>query len=209
VPTQAELPTGEEIWKGVRLFEKHLSREAMYKTATFLVEHRWGNPRETADALGVLLLTWNQAFYRYGQFSYEKLERFIKRNHPSLSAFRARDILSYPRADSRIVRKVFNQVLSSLSIKSGKKAGVSSPVAAAKALHLLAPDFFPLWDDKIARGYKLHYAKDPAEQYIRFIEITQRIAGDLPSGLNPSLKGRSAVKLIDGYNFARYTRKWL
>ncbi len=181
----------------------------MYKTATFLVKHYWGSPKETADGLGVLLLTWNQAFYRYGSFNFEKLESFIKRNHSKLSAFRTRNILSHSDADYRAVKKLFDEVLVSLSIESGKKAGVSSPVAAAKALHLLAPDFFPLWDDKIARGYKLHYSKNATEQYIRFIEVTRRIASELPVGLNPSLKGRSAIKMIDEYNFARYTKKWL
>ena len=209
MPTQVNLPTGKDIKNGVRLFEKHLPREAMYKTATFLVKHHWGNSKETADGLGVLLLTWNQAFYRYGQFSFEKLERCIKRKHLTLSSYRVRDISSYSKEDSGAIKKLFGELLASLSIESGKKLGVSSPVAAAKALHLLAPEFFPLWDDKIARGYKLHYGKKPAEQYIRFIEVTKQIAGNLPSSLNPSLKGRSAIKLVDEYNFARYTRKWL
>ena len=65
----------------------------MYKTAMFLVGHFWGSPGDMADSLGVLLLTWNQAFYRYGPFDFEKLEAAIAMNQERLEAFRARDIL--------------------------------------------------------------------------------------------------------------------
>lgn len=62
-------PTEEEFLNGIIEFEKQEKRDAMYKVATFLVSHFWGNPSDMADGLGVLLLTWNQAFYRYGMIS--------------------------------------------------------------------------------------------------------------------------------------------
>lgn len=62
------IPNREEFLKGCEEFEKHEKRDAMYKVATFLVFHFWGKPSDMADGLGVLLLTWNQAFYRYGIF---------------------------------------------------------------------------------------------------------------------------------------------
>lgn len=52
----------EEFKKGYKEYQKHEQREATYKVANFLVEHFWGNPEKMADGLGVLLLTWNQAF---------------------------------------------------------------------------------------------------------------------------------------------------
>ncbi len=39
----------------------------MCKTATFLVNEFCAHPADIADSLGVLLLIWNQAFYRYGR----------------------------------------------------------------------------------------------------------------------------------------------
>jgi len=54
--------------------------------------------------------------------------------------------------------------LKALQIADGKSAGRKSPVAVAKALHLLAHDFFALWDDKIAKAYNCHY------RYIPFMQ---------------------------------------
>ena len=60
------VPSKSEFESGVLAFRDHDKRDAMYVTARFLVEHFWGQPSKTADSLGVFLLTWNQAFYRYG-----------------------------------------------------------------------------------------------------------------------------------------------
>ena len=62
------IPTVKEFRKGVAAFQKHEKRDAIYKIATFLVRNFWGQPAKMADSLGVLLLTWNQAFYRYGDW---------------------------------------------------------------------------------------------------------------------------------------------
>lgn len=54
-----------DLERGVRAFAVKEPRDAMYKVATKLIDGSWGSHEEVADALGVLLLTWNQAFYRY------------------------------------------------------------------------------------------------------------------------------------------------
>jgi hypothetical protein len=74
------IPTQDQLENGCAAFRQHERRDAMYKTATFLVDHYWGRPVEMADGLGVLLLTWNQAFYRYGAFDFGKLEGCIAKN---------------------------------------------------------------------------------------------------------------------------------
>jgi hypothetical protein len=204
-----QLPSWKEVLLGSKAFEAKLPREAMYKTATFLVDYHWGKPREMADGLGVLLLTWNQAFYRYGQFDFKALERCITKNRPSLEQLRKRSILDYTEPDAPLVRRLFGDFLSALAIDKGKKASVGSPVAVAKALHLLAPNFFPLWDDKIARGYGCYYGKEPIEKYLEFFAVTREIVEELPPHLQNGRRGRTAVKVVDEYNFARYTRGWV
>ena len=52
-------PTPAEFARGYQAFQTREPRDAMYRIATFLVEHFWGQPRDMADGLGVLLLTWN------------------------------------------------------------------------------------------------------------------------------------------------------
>ena len=79
----------------------------MYKTATFLVEHFWGKPRDMADGMGVLLLTWNQAFYRYGSFDYALLEKVLRANMPIIERLRPRNIQSLVEADELSIKQLF------------------------------------------------------------------------------------------------------
>lgn len=209
VSTVNNLPTPRAIARGSKAFREHLPREAMYKTATFLVDHHWGNAREMADGLGVLLLTWNHAFYRYGQFDFARLERCIKRNLAQLESFRSRNILDFAETDVPLVRRLFEEFSAALAIRSGVKEGTKSPVATAKALHLLARNFLPIWDDKIARGYGCHYARDPIGSYLKFLRFTQTIAARLPKKWQSGARGCSAIKVIDEYNFSRFTKGWV
>jgi hypothetical protein len=159
-----------------------------------------------ADGLGVLLLTWNQAFYRYGLFSFDKLERCINRNRTVIASFRSRNILDLHKTDMRTIRRLFTQFLNALAISAGAKKGIRSPVAAAKALHLMAPQFFPLWDDKIARAYKCYYSITPAEKYLKFMEKTLAFAKAVGKRHARATSAKSLVKLIDEYNYAKYTK---
>jgi hypothetical protein len=182
----------------------------MYKTATFLVRHYWGNPAEMADGLGVLLLTWNQAFYRYGPFDFQQLEDTIAADQQHLHAFRTRDILGYVPADDESIRLLFDRFLRALQICEGPKKGTNSPVAAAKALHLLAPRFFPLWDQRIANAYGCRYTQQPSEKYVLFMAKMKDFARQLVSaGLTTDDGGRTLLKCIDEYNYAKYTKVWI
>ncbi len=83
-------------------------------------------------------------------------------------------------SDEPLIKNLFGRFLDALQIADGKMKGRKSPVAVAKALHLLGPGFFPLWDDRIAREYDCHYAYQPAEKYVLFSykmkEIAKQIA---------------------------------
>jgi hypothetical protein len=180
----------------------------MYKTATFLVEHFWGQPRDMADGMGVLLLTWNQAFYRYGSFDFALLEQALRANMPAIDKLKPRNILSLVEADEPVIRRLFLAFLEALRIKEGKKKDCKSPVAVAKALHLLAPGFLPLWDDKIAKGYGCYYNLDPDRHYVTFAYKMQAIARRLQEYVPPGC-GRTFLKLIDEYNYAKHTKGWI
>lgn len=201
------IPTKEEFIKGVKEFEKREKRNAMYKVATFLVSHFWGKPSDMADGLGVLLLTWNQAFYRYGIFDFNKIEKCITDNFRKIENFKSRDIFSLSGSDEDDIKYLFNKFLEALQIDAGKMQGRKSPVAVAKALHLLSPNFFPLWDDKIARAYECYYNENPAEKYISFCKLTKSIADKVKDYIVWSDK--TLTKLIDEYNYSKYTQRWI
>lgn len=201
------IPTREEFLRGIEEYEKHEKRDAMYKVASFLISHFWGNYSDMADGLGVLLLTWNQAFYRYGIFDFDKLEECITENFQRIESFRNRDILSLSDEDENDIKDLFNKFLEVLQISSGEMEGKKSPVAVAKALHLLAPKFFPLWDDKIAKAYKCYYAQNPAEKYVSFCKIMKIIAERFQNYITRPEK--TLIKLIDEYNYSKYTKEWI
>jgi hypothetical protein len=179
----------------------------MYKVARNLVTNAWGKPRETADGLGVLLLTWNQAFYRYGSFDFQKLEDCLSLNMQKLDDFANRNISSLSYLDEEDIAALFNDFLDSLKIASGGLRGRRSPVAVGKALHLLAPDFFPLWDRSIACSYHCNPSTHPAEKYLKFCRIMKEMAEEVKSYARRSDK--SLLKLIDEYNYSKYTQGWI
>jgi len=280
------IPNREEFCKGCEEFERHEKRDAMYKVAAFLVSHFWGKPSDMADGLGVLLLTWNQAFYRYGIFDFDELEKCITVNLQKIASFRGKDIASLSSSDEENIKGLFNNFLEALqidvisfsdknkgkyaeenlrrilkelgiesegnslktlydSIKNSKisqavefvadsqkdsieirisglgpeekeklysldkqmKIVKRSPVSVSKALHLLAPNFFPLWDDKIARHYGCYYDVNPAGKYISFCKIIETVA-DKVKGYT-SRSDRTLLKLIDQYNYSKYTQGWI
>jgi hypothetical protein len=201
------VPSNDEFARGCQQYAAHETRDSMYKVATFLVSHFWGRPADMADGMGVLLLTWNQAFYRYGPFSYDSLERCIVDNFPQIQSFRKRDILSLSDPDHPHIKALFLTFLRALEIDQGKSKGKQSPVAASKALHLLAPGFFPLWDARIAEAHGCRYQAKPAEKYLAFCLATQAMARRLKDIVHSS--DRTLVKLIDEYNYSKYTQGWL
>ena len=193
----------EELMAGHKAFVDHEARDAMYKTATFLVNYFWYNPAELSNSLGVLLLTWNQAFYRYGSFDYDELETCIVKNKDTLQGYRNRNILSYTSADDVHIIGLYEAFLAALQIAGGKSAGRRSPVSASKALHLMAPEFFPLQDDKIATEYGCHYS------YIPFIKKMKSYAEVLAPQIDLQIMGETLLKLIDEFNYAKFTKAWI
>ncbi len=197
----------DEFVSGYGEFQRRERRDAMYKTAIFLVNHFWGKPADMADGMGVLLLTWNQAFYRYGPFDFDKLEQAIESNFTVIDGFHNRNILTLSASDELAIKDLFDEFLDALQIADGKMRGKKSPVAVAKALHLLGPAFFTLWDDKIARAYDSYYKTHPADSYLSFSYKIQNLAQQI--GSQASIGGKTLLKLIDEYNYAKHTKGWI
>lgn len=200
--------TSAELARGYRAFQAHDSRDALYETATFLVEHFWGKPREMANGVGVLLLTWVQAFYRYGSFDFDQLEEALRKNMTALSKLRRRNIDSLTATDEPAIARLFTVFLQALRVKEGKRQGYVSRVATAKALHLLAPCFLPLWDAKIALAYGCPPSRQPVQEYLKFAYCMRTLSRELGPHL-PADCQHKFLKLIDEYNFAKYTRGWV
>jgi hypothetical protein len=191
-----------EIEAARQAFEAHEPRDLFYRAATELVALALDGRTSlsVAEALAVLLQTWNKMFYRYRRFDsqhFADIERLIRDHRSMLITFRQRSIQSIKQEDeSEVVRvfKAFEEVL--------------GPVGAAKCLHLLAPRFFPLWDRSIADAYSLPLRPRGrnAERYWRFMGIVkkqvQSLGGEQAIGRNP-------LKAIDEYNYCKHTKGWI
>lgn len=199
-----KIPEYEKFCEGYKKYEEYVGRDPFYEVATTYVLDYWGRYKYMADAVGVLLLNWNWAFYRYGSLDLEKLEECISKNFVVINRFKDRDIFTLSENDEPSIRKLFIDFLEASMINSEKRKA-RSPVSVAKALHLLAPNFFPPWDSKIAQFYTPGYLTKPEEKYIRFCNITKLIA--------ERMKGyeigehKNIVKLIDEYNYSKHSKR--
>ena len=99
--------------------------------------------------------------------------------------------------------------LMALEIAEGKSKGRQSPVAVAKALHLLAPGFFPLWDKAIAIAYACDYSVSAVNAYLRFMNIAKRMVEKHAETIRPLLTGKTPLKVLDEYNYAKFARQWV
>lgn len=192
-------PTKQELEEARLEFEDIEPRSIFYRAATDLVGLAIQNKTELnlAEAVAVLLQTWNVSYYRYRSFDKKHItdiENLLKEHPQIINRIRQRTIEDFTDKDVEAVKSIFQDFESVLG-KTG----------AAKCLHLLAPRFFPLWDTNIAIAYKLGKGEE-SERYCRFMEITKNqvicIGGESAIGRNP-------LKALDEYNYVTYTRSKL
>jgi hypothetical protein len=196
------IPTIRELEAAKKAFELNEPRDLFYRAATELVDQaiQGNSSLSLAEALAVLLQTWNSAYYRYNAFDnkhFSDIENIVKINYKMLLKIRKRSIETFTEGDGLKIKQVFVDF-----------EEVLGPVGAAKCLHLLAPNFFPLWDRAIAKAYDvpLKNRGNNADSYCLFIEISKEQC--------KSIRQKKTVitnflKAIDEYNYCRYTKQWL
>jgi hypothetical protein len=190
----------DDVKKARVAFEANEPRDLFYRAATLLVDMALRNPTPltVAEALAVLLQTWNKAYYQYRKFDkshFARIEELLSEYKPALATCRNRLISDMDEEEMPTIIKMFQAFET-----------VLGPVGAAKALHLLAPGLFPLWDGAIAKAYDLTLAKagSNGQRYWNFMLISQRQCRELqrddPDCQNP-------LKSIDEYNYVTQTLK--
>ena len=203
-----EMPNCDRLKAGIEAFEKNERRGSVYFEALDHIFSNWGSPIEMSMGVKTLLDIWHLSFYRFGNFDLSLLIDCVAQNLNILNRFKDRSINSLSNTDEDEIKDLFNQFLDTL--RGGNRR---SPVAVAKSLHLLAPDFFPLWDTDIALGYGSWwvFSEFGASEYIPFcwkIKYVSERVTQCECVLNPNPK-RSLLKLIDEYNYSRFTKGWI
>jgi hypothetical protein len=194
--------TLQELEAAHQTFEAIEPRGLFYRAATVLVASALrGDPTlSLAEALAVLLQTWNRTYYRFRGFDTQHffdIERLITDYQDLLSCLR-NQLIEELRVDQRAsIERLF-----------GAFEVVLGPVGAAKSLHLLAPGLFPLWDVAIAKayGFPLGRVGTNSERYWQFMLIAKEQC--IGFGGEAALR-RNPLKAIDEYNYCKFTRKRL
>jgi hypothetical protein len=73
---------------------------------------------------------------------------------------------------------------------------------------MLAPAFFPLWDKKIADAYGCAYADAPTARYLEFILLQKSLVSELSEVIESLSAEKTALKVLDEFNYARFTKGW-
>jgi len=194
--------TLEALREARRRFQEIEPRDLFYRAALSLIRlsERHERDLDLAESLAVLLQTWNRQYYRFqGGFREEHLaaiQQLLAKYSVELALLKDRRLDSLDEKDTAVIRWLFRDF-----------ELVLGPVGAAKALHLLAPTFFPLWDQTIAQrayGVRLKNVGMNAELYLRVMDATKEQISRL--GGWDAFEGTNPVKAIDEYNYCVFTR---
>jgi hypothetical protein len=122
-----------------RLFERYEPRDLFYRVSIDLLRRARSRRGEftVAEAVAVVLQTWNRRFYvstgiRFDADHFADIEDLLYRHQVALDRYRRRAVESLRPDEQREIEALFDDF-----------DGVLGPPGASKALHVLAPRFFP------------------------------------------------------------------
>lgn len=192
--------TDELVWARAR-FQELEPRDLFYRVASSLVagviegtESRFTR----GEAVAVLLMSWNSNYYRFRKpdpSHVGQLEALVDGHWPLLMSMRSRRIDTLDQADFAAIRSLFGQFDQLLG-----------PVGAAKAMHLLAPAVFPIWDGAITVAYRCRLGPrgTNGERYAAFMAVAADQCRMLAARVHAPA---DMLKALDEWNYVRYTRR--
>lgn len=195
--------TAQELERAAREFRAREPRAVVYDAAQVLLEGAIEDYEHFSPVVAVsaLIQSWNFAYYKNiacDAGHLVDLEFALHSIWTDCLQFRLRDIASFDRAEDRpAVEGVF------ITLER-----VLGRVGAPKAMHLIAPSFFPLWDNFIAPAYGIELGPvgQNADGYLAFMEIVKQQAAVVRAIL-PSRP--DVLKVLDEYNYCRYSKRWI
>jgi hypothetical protein len=228
---KAEILSWGKIKEKHEEFHKKEPRECAYETAKECINKYWRKGEipdkdleKITDAILTFLFLWNSAFYRTCIFEENFIENIkinIKNNKKKLDSFKRKCICKLNTSDKNNIRDLYESFSEVLACKKKVKGNENStkteqsPVSTAKFLHIICPNFFPLWDKTIADRYGCSYnngkdSKDSFESYwdymVKVKEQINNIKGTKTKKMKEFLKEYTILKLIDEYNYMSYTK---
>ncbi len=214
------LPKPSEIEKARKEFKKRFPDAVIYPISRCLLEQARSDD-ERAAAVMLFLLIWNNVYYcgiPIGKRGAEMTKNFIALRdkllprfdefYKGLSGTGCCDIEALTDEHRTEVERVFAEFCEELH-----------PVGAAKALHLLAPNLFLIWDNDIATLYGFPRPQDrkvepqeDAQRYWQFVQkvkcqvklLREKYGERLPKDL---LKALDEWNMIKGKRLLKHSRQ--
>ena len=179
-------------------YERDEPRDLFYRVALALMADAEAGRGQFSmvEGLAVLLQSWNLGYYQRGrhpfdQAHYDAIEGLLKSHKRALARLRERPIEGMTDADRPTVERIFDAFFE-----------VLGAVGSAKTLHLLAPRWFPIFDNYILGAFHI-YGRD-GRAYWRFMTgiraQARMLGGEVKAGQN-------VVKALDELSFCRFTLK--
>lgn len=220
-----------ELITDLRCYRRNEPREAVYQAAHEMVDRHWRQHDWEKVSLGVaaLLVSWNARVYVGKDVSFAEMTGFLETHAEELTRLRGTDL--HGTASEVTCRHLFNGLTPMLMARSrrGPRAW-GTPVGVAKALHIIAPRYFPLWDRTIATaaGHSIPQERSRwAGQYESFALTARRLVGNIVKAaqrmsgagstndalewlrLRTNNRGlyKTWLKFADEYNYARHVLK--
>lgn len=197
------VPTQEESLAGLRAFREREHRGPVYFQARNIITTGCGHAECMADGIAKLLRCWQWSFY-CGSFDPRPLRECVAEHMDKINDLRDRRIQSLRCQDGTAVSELFDRFAAATA---RPRDGARSGVSAAKAIHLVAPGFLPLWDSSIALQYgRLFY--DFGSTYVEFCWQMKTLTAAVSSYVE-NCGDRTVLKQVDEFNYSAYTKGWI
>ena len=189
------LPSDDEVTAKRALYAEFEPRDLAYRVARDLVEraYRGEGAYTIGDGVGILLMWWNAGFYRFRpdrlRTLVADLDGLIDSHRAPFDSYRSRSAATYDtNRDRPTVEAMYDDFQTILW-----------PVGAAKALHVMAPTFFPIWDTAIANEFRLRLSPrdESVGSYLAWMDFARRFAA------GSSLK--DPLKAFDEWAYVSFT----
>jgi len=177
----------EEFNENLRKFDKLEKRGSYYPMFLNMIEKGF-----EIEAFLFILSTWNFATFRYAMKDFDLIgfKQIVEDLKPYFEKFKGKSIESINFDNYEDEIKYIFQELS--NIKGIQYTG------ASKLMHLTIPEVFVMWDAYIRKAWGLRYGK--SDDYFNFLKKMQEEFKDFKKS-----KNRTLAKLIDEYNYVKYT----
>jgi len=205
------VPTPEEFSSLVDLYEsKYKKLDSIYVTALRDFQSKKLRNLNYSDVESILhpyLLRWGKMGRVLGIKGYKRIGDKLREMDIQLTKLR-QETLS-PVAPDRMSSEfadIYDEIMNTKWKSEKGKTKRVGPTAASKALHLVAPNLFMIWDRAIRNHYMF---EENGAEYVRFLVNMQTWLKILKTPIDALQRryGKTCTKIIDEYNWMKCNKK--